>query len=1396
MADKTQRVMWTVLPNGRDRDSGRLQISVLAAPQLTLISPPISERLDEFPDFLDWPAVLAQSEFKLEFAGDGVEIEQISQPDSNVWQAMFPPQTFVRSREFQDMRGTQVLSFPTTMVHDHIQGFYANLAAGGGLERPPVDALRTNLSNLSDGVMPPREVLRLVAEDGAKQLRNSLQGAYALHETFHTPLERVIDETYAKQGESDPRENARWRTRELPPLPNPASYAQTIDFHRIVSSMNQHRSLLRQLGLVIDFLADADQFQSTGGADPMRVAVGWSASPEASTGVETLDDLRPITRTILQDDIFDAAPANAGSPVAGPLVALNSERFRLLQIDVDGSATKLRNLTRSLQTMRSDEVEAEEITNADLEKQNRAGVPALRSDGLTLVEIERGDRLSEAFDRSGQLFDDDVASNDIELFAEDLVRGLHIDILDQSRGEWASLCRRDGAYQLLNTGDMLEITDEEGMVRLGATSSSDGENPNIVKLHENTVSWTGWSLTAPPIGRALDVDDVPRDLANTATAGLPLESAFQVRPGSLPSLRFGRTYQMRARVVDLAHNSTPFDLGEIDATLSTNPETYKRFEPLESPAMALIEATGGVETPDAGESMARLAIRSFNVTPPDNAIPTTQTSRRHLLAPRVTAQFAETHGVLDGLDGKIDPTNFPLLSGRDDTLPRMVLTAPDSGVSVANPDDDAANRSKPRYAFAAEGFGLPHLPDPMAQGVRVLVEGLGLSPSDQELFVPYYPSGEWPDAQPFEVFVEEGPASATFDAAARRLVVTMPKAEIARVTVSHFLDAEDLERLGIWMWATTQLGPNVTDDIRDHAIRGRNWMLTPDRRLRLYHAVQKPLIVPEFQTLNELRGLGQTNAILNGLSPIHAKSTEKLDLRGSWNEVRDRRAAEEPRVSPAIGDADDIRIRRLAHPNDQIRFNFNHEFGDTRYRRVRYEMTATTRFREFMPEAVRADRDALTVTSEERVAWVPNSTPPPAPEVLYVVPTFGWNRRVNDDGGYRAFRDGGGLRVYLNRPWMQSGAAEMLGVVLPPSNATTADVEGVLKPYVTQWGTDPVWVGGRVQTSAPASTAFTLRRDAGPLPAGTLAPGVLPDEENDLPPGAFSVNGLRSPDMAGLSQTVTVVPHAVGWDPDRKLWFADVVVDPGGVYTPFIRLALARYQPVSVTGAHLSNIVLADFAQLAPDRLVTVTPQGQGRFEVALFGSSYTGSGGAPGRGTSISPEFELIVQEPTGDAEDELGWRSADGAEIDVQDDDSNRGAFTLSAELANAATTTSDALFSGPVRLSRRLNATEAPLSGAALSEAQEMLNARDFVGLIDRLDLLLGLSPPELWRATVTLPDSPAQSRFRLQISEFERWRVDTRTSEARLPGDDDPGRRLVFADAVELTSASGTLPLSGG
>ena len=57
-----------------------------------------------------------------------------------------------------------------------------------------------------------------------------------------------------------------------------------------------------------------------------------------------------------------------------------------------------------------------------------------------------------------------------------------------------------------------------------------------------------------------------------------------------------------------------------------------------------------------------------------------------------------------------------------------------------------------------------------------------------------------------------------------------------------------------------------------------------------------------------------------------------------------------------------------------------------------------------------------------------SSAQPEAPKVLYVIPTFKWETSPQ---GHR--RVGGGLRVYLDRPWYSSGDGEQLAVVLYPN---------------------------------------------------------------------------------------------------------------------------------------------------------------------------------------------------------------------------------------------------------------------------------------------------------------------------------------------------------------------------
>src|SRR6185436_3658490 len=107
-----------------------------------------------------------------------------------------------------------------------------------------------------------------------------------------------------------------------------------------------------------------------------------------------------------------------------------------------------------------------------------------------------------------------------------------------------------------------------------------------------------------------------------APDGLPFEVHFTPHGRSLPSLRYGRAYRMRVRIVDLAHNAAGLAVTEPTDAASL-PEDYLRYEPVEPPALALIRSSA-IEAPGDGESMGRLAIRSFNDQPPDNAVMATE----------------------------------------------------------------------------------------------------------------------------------------------------------------------------------------------------------------------------------------------------------------------------------------------------------------------------------------------------------------------------------------------------------------------------------------------------------------------------------------------------------------------------------------------------------------------------------------------------------------------------------------------------------------------------------------------------------------------------------------------------------------------------------------------------
>src|SRR4029077_6141009 len=139
---------------------------------------------------------------------------------------------------------------------------------------------------------------------------------------------------------------------------------------------------------------------------------------------------------------------------------------------------------------------------------------------------------------------------------------------------------------------------------------------------------------------------------------------------------------------------------------------------------------------------------------------------------------------------------------------------------------------------------------------------------------------------------------------------------------------------------------------------------------------------------------------------------------------------------------------------------------------------------------------------------------------------------------------------------------------------------------------------------------FPLARSA-PDATGAWLPPNAPDAEKDQPPGGFKVTGVKTPGTDGAG-FVEIAPHDVFYDPERQLWYCDLEIAAEAAYFPFIRLALARYQPITTPGTpsrpgpYLSNVVLADIIALTADRWLNVTPyQDLRKVRVAVFGVSY-----------------------------------------------------------------------------------------------------------------------------------------------------------------------------------------------
>ena len=1267
----SQRVLFTPLPNGPVADvPGRFALSVHIAPRLTGAP---GDTLAKFPEWKDWPKTVNAMGWSVIFgAGAPIPASVVSAPArSDLWNALFG-QCTVRphAQTYYDAR--KIRSYPARNVRDFLRDRYTKTALSSPTEFPHIDDL---LADDAFGPLSTFELVRGNTGTTALKIENALNDPAVRAVVNGPPLADVAKDFYQLVRFHQPRLNADPDT--VPAVPMPA-----LDFHEAVSTAGQWPPLMRLLGLVVDLVVDVGSMPAS--PTEVQIVPSWTPSPQASPAVAPVR-----TRCTITSSEFRARPrAAAPELVDGRLPLNDTNQFAVLQEDQDGGGLKAVDFAQNLVRFK---------TKRSSATPDRYALPSLRSGGLSVARTNRApafhDKMAQGTTASKSAGNDQPGV--VVLDAEDLTRGYRIDIRDERDATWFSLTARVGSYRFPTINTEVPFTDE-GWVSAVPTEDSAKD----IYLQETLFRWGGWSLAAPRPGARLATTqggDPLTTAPNTPGTTFPVQIDPKVKPGTLPRLRFGRSYQVRARAVDLAGNSVPLDPGNRDP-LASPPVLYGRFEPVPTP-LVLPHAPR-----TEGESLERVVLRSnYNSAPPPGMV------ARHVVPPKADQLLAEQHGLFDKPypNSTVDPATYGVISAYIDPSPpedEGPVLQSEQGTflsfkteSASDPDD----HKKVRY-YPVDHVTLPYLPDPMARGamLRFLNRWSGF-----ELRVPFSSGETWPDHKPVRLVVREGGEAEepTYLAGERVIDVPLAKADVVRLRLSAYLDREDLDSLAIWKWMVDAGGGSLAGDV----VAGRHWMVTPYRTLTLVHAVRQPLRTAEFVAFDvKGRKLGETSVTFFGRLSFSKKSTSRIDIHSAWDEYVDEGLdpmAPRPRRAPVFtvsGDRGvgpdflpDLVLVGPDNPNDR------QEFHDTKHRNVTYSTVATTRFGEYFVQRVYVtaqynDSSAVDVllptagkgvvpgtvtvkkkidaeldgkvkdakTYQEPVHFevvdavagkvrlyktgilegtkldigflvpplvrpygendsmtpvtlnIKSTAPPAAPKVQYVVPTFGWERTSSPTGAYSSKRLGNGLRVYLDRPWWSTGEGELLGVLLPVPDAPAA-LEAA-QP-VTRWGVDPV---------------FDSLLPPAPRPRLPHFPGRSKSGENLSVPGSVGF--------------VDVAGHPVGFDAVRKLWYCDIEVFSLS-YFPFIRLALARFQPDSVDGAHLSPAVIAEFAQLAPDRSAsvvfdTVLAGGQGAsagvrtVNVTVTGFSYNRAGNLAG-----TTGIRVTLEERDPKVPNDLGWEA-----------------------------------------------------------------------------------------------------------------------------------------------------------
>jgi hypothetical protein len=1230
---RRQIMLFVALPNGKTSTTAKL--SILVSPRLQTTE--TDKSLGTFPDFANWAGTVNSLTWQVKIGATTFTAAVTgTHPRSDVWTGLFPSDVPVRSFVYRGLHDRTINSYPAGNIDDFLTSRFSKIANESSDGHPAVSALLNNTVLGKIAWKPPR-----LGQIGGRQ---------AALNRLATKYENGV----VPPGASDPAvdfvqaDNFLRPRMPIPPgTPPPPPAAPDNDFHQAISLLSKHPQLMRYLGLVVDLEFPTSMIPAGATLQISVKPLNWTPLLDTSGG----ETIKVSPQTTTSAALFRPKPQAAGSEVTDMFLNLGDGTARLTAVDLLHATNRLLRFGGMLRRLQEPE------HDRDPQAENES-LPSLTQNGLVLYRTGRAGTARTRFGRQRDI-DDLIATaivstppGTFQVTADDLEAGYRFDLFDDTSGAWRQLCARTalhGTYTIFPKGGgtlTVPAANDEGSV--GTTPGTDGTEDGELFLSEILARWNGWSLVAPHPGQIVDGATgeaiPPPSNMPTEDSVVQLAVDYRAAPGTLPRLRFGRKYRMRARIVDPAGNSRPV-ADASPAGTETPDVVYGRFDPVSSPTV--MRRTVRNVPHDATD---RLVIRSnYNVP---NTSPAIVAAQRHIAPPSVAQWLVEQHGEPAG---GVSPGAYQDLMDRDGAALEDVATLdPDTG----------------EYHFDGANLPIPYLPDPRARGATIL-GAPGKTGPTTALFATT--ASVYPDSTPFRLVVKAGTGPPMFvTSPSPQLTIFLPKARVAKIKLSCNLASGDEDEFALWH----RLTPAMQNKLRTKIIGGRHWMFTPFRELTLMHAVKQPLLKPSFPTLEATRPRkGALHAHVSGTLHLNRPSTERVTLSATWTDLVDDLT--QPGPVDVVHDAklEAVSIPTEGGATDEPIPDRRLEIGDTKHHEVDVTGEAISRFTRFFEKEVAGVLNGTTeqtfsalpvvaetvvVTNEDgsvgyrrerkgvgdytlvvgpqakiaRTAGstipdggsvkvlfvqdpvsrlsteggldparvtVPSSARPTPPDVRYVLPI--WERTVT---GTTVTRSARAVRVYLGRPWNVSGNGELLGVVIPTVQDNPTDE---FSTFATQFGRDPLWNTGAV------------------------------DQYPDTADFPFAVATSDELTMAEAgSQTVFVLGHAVEFDADRGLWFSDIRVLTQKSYMPFVRLGVVRYQPDSMAGLEVSPPVVIDPVQMLPDRTVTVTGSGLSR-HVTVTGISYTQFDTGPGRNPTV---YCAVQQVNAGIPDPDLRWEMA----------------------------------------------------------------------------------------------------------------------------------------------------------